>query len=302
MEENKVTMGQMVLQIIQGGQLSVTEESEVMKILEERKREWEEEKMGRCLAGTIERVLTENVEKGKIKEATKKRYHPIYRRCFLESIIGNMDASELTEETIRELIIDAHETLGANSNDMLYFMGLLQVGLNKLSEEGKLNFMPNKKLFIKFAEAERESYYRENPYSIEEMEDLMAWIDRNPEDMRGLAVGLWLLGGISPEEIINLKKECLEDSGTDSTGGFKAIKRPGSDRFLRLTSARQRMLDSALEIQSDNGTEYIFMVEKEHIWRKLTNKSLQIKLYYICEDLGIKYKAFHYNDIILTRF
>ena len=302
MEGNKVTMGQMIIQMIQGDQLSITEESEILGILEERHRKREEEKMDRCLAGVIERVLTENVEKGKIKEATKKRYHPIYRRCFLDSNIGNLDASELTEALIKEIIIDAHETLGTSRNDMLYFMGLLQIGLNKMSEEGMLNFMPNKKLYITFAEAEKENNYRDNPYSIEEMEDLMAWIDRNPDDVRGLAVGLWLSGGISPEEIVNLKKECLEDSGTTSTGGFTAIKRPGSDRYLRLTNVRQRILDAALKIQSENGMEYIFMVEKEHRWRKLTKKSLQIKLYYICEDLGIKYKAFHCNDVILTIF
>lgn len=302
MEGNKVTMGQMIIQMIQGNQLSVKEETEISEILEKRKREREDQKMDRCLAGVIERVLSERVEKGKIKAATKRRYHPIYKRCFEDTVIGNMDGSELTEEMIREIIIDANETLGTNRNDMLYFMGLLQVGLNKLSEEGMLNFMPNKKLYIKFLESERETNYRENPYSIEEMEDLMAWIDRNEDDVRGLAVGLWLSGGISPEEIINLKKECLEDSGTNSTGELTAIKKPGTDRYLRLTSIRKRLLDSALAIQSDNEADYIFMVKKEDKWRMLTKKSLQIKLYYMCEDLGIKYKAFHCNDIILTRF
>lgn len=302
MEGNKVTMGQMIIQMIQGDQLSITEESEILGILEERQRKREEEKMGRCLAGVIESVLTEKVREGKIKAASKKRYHPIYKRCFVETIIGNMDASELTEALIKEIIIDAHETLGTSRNDMLYFMGLLQIGLNKMSEEGLLNFMPNKKLFITFAEAEKETNYRDNPYSIEEMEDLMAWVERNPDDVRGLAVGLWLSGGISPEEIIDLKKECLEDSGATSAGELTTIKRPGSDRYLRLTSVRKRILDAALQIQSNNGMEYVFMVEKEHRWRKLTKKSLQIKLYYICEDLGIKYKAFHCNDVILTRF
>ena len=41
MEGNKVTMGQMIIQMIQGDQLSITEESEILGILEERHRKRE---------------------------------------------------------------------------------------------------------------------------------------------------------------------------------------------------------------------------------------------------------------------
>lgn len=302
MDNNKVTIGQMVIQMIQGDQLSAAEESEIKKILEERQGKREEDRLTRCLAGIIDADLTQKVESGQIKEATKRRYHPVYKRCFVDGKIGNMDASELTESLIRDAIIDAHESFGLDRNEIMCFMGMLQTGLNKMSEEGMLNFMPDKKMFKTYFEVDKGTNYIDNPYSIEEMEDIMAWVDRNPTDARGLAVGLWLSGRISPEEIINLKKECLDDVGAASTGNLPAIKMPDSDRYLKLTSVRKRMIDSALALQSNNGMEYIFMVEKEHRWRKLTKKTLQIKLYYICEDLGIKYKAFHINDVILTRF
>ena len=114
----KVTVYDMILQIINGNQLSITEETEVLRILRKREEDRETVRMSRCLAGVIEAEMQRKLEEGIIKESTKSRNHPVYRRCFLETKTGNMDASELSELKIKEFIIDAHESFGLTRNEM----------------------------------------------------------------------------------------------------------------------------------------------------------------------------------------
>ena len=286
MEKEKITVFDMILQIID--QLSIEEEVEIMGILRKREEEREKKRMSRCLAGIAEQELQKRVDKGEIKETTKTRYHPIYKRCFLETDFGNLDATEITEAEVEEFIIEAHESFGLNRNDMLCFMGLLQAGLNELSDRGLLTFVPDKKMYRSYAESDKGNKYIDNPYSEEETESIMKWIEEHSAtDIRALAVGLWFTGNISPEEIIGLKKDdCWNSDGGLEKGIFKEDE-------------KKKYVTDAFKLHSDEEQQYIFMVKKESRWRRLNARSLQIKLYYICQSIGIKYRAFHKNDIII---
>lgn len=288
-KEEKITMFDMVAQIIQSNRFSVEEESEIFEVLKTRMEEKEKTRMSRCLAGVIERELEKRVEEGIYKESTKSRYHPIYRRCFQETQTGNLDASELSESVIREFIMEAHESLGLNNkNDMAAFMGLLQMGLNSMSDQGLLSFVPDKKLYRKHIESDRGISYIDNPYSPEQVKKIIGWVENHFSDPRGLAVALWFSSNISPEEIVSLKKEnCWEDSNGMREG-----------RGIFEESARLRIVSEAFKLHPED-EQYIFMVKKDGRWRRLNEKSLQIKLYYICQDLKITYRAFHKNESII---
>lgn len=286
MKEQKITVFDMVLQLIQGNQLSPEEEAELMEVLTRRGEEREEKRKSRCLAGVIEAEMQRKVEDGIIKQSTKNRYYPIFRRCFLETKIGNMPASELSDSVIREFIIEAHEFMGLNRNDMYFFMGMLQTGLNKMSDAGFLAFNPDRKLYRGYIESDRGIRYIDNPYSEEETKELMKWIESHFEDSRGLAVALWLSSDISPEEIVALTKEKCWDSGN------------GMEKGIFRQDTKKRLITAAFNLHPEN-EEYIFMVKKDGKWRKLNERSLQIKLYYICQDIGITYRAFHKNETIV---
>ena len=303
MRGERITVFDMILQIIDGNQLSAEEETEIFGILEQRGRKRESARMSKCLAGVIEAEMQKKVDEGIIKESTKNRYHPIFRRCFQETIIGNMASSDLSEEIIREYIIEAHESFGLNRTEMTLFMGFLQTGLNWMSEKGMLNFEPDKKLYKNYIEAERGRNLIYNPYSVEETEAIMNWVEKHPDDMRGLAVALWLHGDISPEEIVKLKKKDLVDSsGNNSTDSVTVIQTPDADSYLHLTEKRNQIIKAALKLHSDEEQDYIFMAREGRRWKRLNDKSIQLKLYYICEDIGegVVYRAFHHNDVIVN--
>lgn len=286
MEKERMTIYDMILQIINSNQLSADEEAEVLGILRKREEERESARMSMCLAGVIEAEMQKKVEDGIIKQSTKDRYHPVYRRCFLETKTGNMAASELSDSIIQEFIMEAHEFFGLNRNDMHLFMGMLQMGLNKMSDTGLLTFSPNKKLYRGYIESDRGIRYIDNPYSDEETNKIMSWVENNFFDSRGLAVALWLSSNISPEEIVSLGKEDCWDSDS------------GVGKGLFRDNIKMRYVSTALKLHPEN-EEYIFMVKKDGGWKKLNERSLQIKLYYICQDIGITYRAFHKNETIL---
>lgn len=298
MEKERITVFDMIVQVVDGNQLHEDEEIELMKILRRRGEEREEKRMSRCLAGIVEIEMRKKVQEGIIKASTKHRYQPIYRRCFLETEFGNLDAAEITESAVKEFIIEAHESFGLNRNERMCFMGLLQTGLNKMSEDEMLDFVPDKKIYKNYIEIENGKNFILNPYFEEETKCIFDWIKRHPDDIRGLAVGLWFLGEIAPEEIIRLKREDLKDSCGNNTGEATVIKKSDADSYLSLTDMRSKIIHAALDLHPDGGLEYIFMIKKENRWRRLVDNSLSIKLYYICQDIGIKYKAFHKNDVI----
>lgn len=287
MEKDRTTVTDMIIMTINDNRLSVKEEVEIMDILRGRGEGREKKRMSRCLAGIAEQELQKRVDKGEIKESTKNRYHPIFRRCFLETEIGNMDAAELSESVVKDFVMEANEFLGLNRNDMYFFMGMLQTGLNKMSDMGLLTFEPDRKMYRVYVESERGIRYIDNPYSPEETKSIMDWIEEHSDiDVRALAVGLWLTGNISPEEIVALRKEDCWDSGS------------GIEKGMFKECARQRFVTEANKHHPDE-EQYVFMVRKDGRWKRLNERSLQIKLYYICQDIGIVYRAFHKNEAII---
>lgn len=83
MYKNTMTVYDIMVQMISEDHLSLEEETELQKFLEERETKRTETIKNRCLAGIIERELEELVKMGKLNKSTKQRYHPILRRCFI---------------------------------------------------------------------------------------------------------------------------------------------------------------------------------------------------------------------------
>lgn len=299
MIEKESRIGKMIIQMIVDGQLSINDENEIKQVIEERDRKREEERRGRCLAGIVEERLIGRAEAMEITESTKRRYMTIIRRCFKETVVGKLDGADLTEEIILEFIIEAHESMGLDRNGITFFMGMLQAGLNKLADDGVLNFVPDKKIFKNYIESEQGTHYIDNPYTAAEVKAIVDRIKRNPQDIRGLSVWLWLTGDISPEEIVRMKKQDLRDSDGNVTDKPTVIKKSDAERYLPLTGERREIISHVQEACADSNLEYVFVIKKEGKSKRLTNKSLQIKLYYICQEIGIKYRAFHYNDTII---
>lgn len=287
MIETKFTISKMITQIITENQLSLDEELDIKKLLEERV----EARKDRCLAGIIEKELDESMKTGQLNESTKQRYYPILRRCFMDTVYGNLDASSLSEAVIQEFVLEALETYNLNRNDLLFFTGMLMLGLNKMSQRGLISFDPDKKILKSYIDPVDEFRYIRNPYSEKETDLIMEWIEDHPTDTRALAIGLWLSGGLCPMQIINLKKEEYFGNSNmpDITISF--------DKNIFNVWQRFNYIRKAAKLHSED-TIYVFMVEKNGIWKKLTGRSLQVKLYHICQDIGIKYKSFHQNEVI----
>jgi len=185
----------MIVQMIDDGQLTSDDESEIKQAIEESDRKSEEERRGRCLAGIIEKYLIDRAEALEITESTKRRYMTIVRRCFIDTAVGNLDGAEITEEIIMEFIIEAHESMGLDRNGMMFFMGMLQTGLNHMADNGVLNFIPDKKIFKNYIESEKGTHYIDNPYTDDEVKCIVDRNKKNPLDVRGLSVwlGLWVV-------------------------------------------------------------------------------------------------------------
>ena len=120
------------------------------------------------------------------------------------------------------------------------------------------------------------------PYSIEEREKIMEWIDQHQYDAKSLAVALWLSGGITPQEITNLRKAAYQDA--------KSID-------IVMESEKREIVRKALKLHPE-GLEFVFMAQKGAEWKKLKGNSIQMKMYHLCDELGIIYKPFHKNEAI----
>lgn len=284
MEENKaITLSGIIKQIIKENHLSEVDEDEIRKILEEKGKR--DEDRGTCLAVIVEKEMEKNIkngiEMGEISESAKKLSESIIKEYFKKSEIGNIPSYELSETQINKFIMKFSEIHGKDRRQMLCFMGLLQVGLNKMSENNMLNFTPNKYLYRDYVGHVKGVKYIKNPYTTEEIGKIMQWIDKHPDDIRGLAVGLWFNGDISMTQIANLRKK-------DCQNGM--FKKPENARII----------SGALKLHK-NDEEYLFMVRKKEGWEKLTGKSLQVKLYYICEGLGFEYKRIHKDEAVMYK-
>ena len=276
---------QLLVQLINDGQLSQDEETKIRKILEEKEEKKEKEGEVHCLAEItekeIEKKIEENLKLGKVNESVRKLYRPVLEEYFWKSRIGKMPAANLSVPTIREFIIQAEEVYGSQRNNMICFMGLLQAGLDKMAEEKMINFEIDKFMFKNYLGAEKGIRYIDSPYTNEETEKIKTWAEMHMDDIRGLLVYLWFCGETSPEEIANLRKE-------DCNKGI----------FTKWE--RARIIKKALEMHPENG-EYVFMVSKKGRLERCTAQSFQTKLYHICNSLGIEYRSIGKNEAIVNK-
>lgn len=301
MEDDKITMYDMVTQVIKNGQFSVEQEDALEIMLAGRKEKREEERLSRCLYGILKKEIDAKVDNGEIKLSTAKRYGPVIRKCFCGEY-GNMDVSEISEEILHDFITEVHESSGLSRNEMFMFMSLLRKILGKMSEDGILGFDPSKNLFVNHIENTPGTKLIDCPYTNNEQAAICKWIVSHLSDVRGLACGLWLIGGdgLSPHRIINMKKQDAWKYGMDGLNAQDADNDifdfdPAANR----AKARGNVITKALSLYPEE-TGYVFMVPKKESggWKKLSESSLQIKMNWICAAVNVPFRSFHSNEAI----
>lgn len=290
MQENKITVADLITQAIDCGQLSDEEEAAIKRMIEEKQKRKEDKKY-RCLAGEVESEMIKKLDPEDRK--MMDIYQSVLKKCYKETCVGNMDALKLSEEIVDMFEREIRKTCGLSKREEIFFMGMLQVGLNKLSGEGALNFTPDRDMFKNFMNLRQEISYIENPYSESETEKIVKWVEAHPADIRGLAINLWFSGGISLTEIVNLtKKDCWN-------GAKKGDSIMKFDRNLFKVSSRSQIVWNSLR-QHPKSVECVFAIPNSDKsgWKKLTELGLQRKLCCICQDIGINYKSIRKNEVI----
>ncbi len=280
MDENKIIMlCQIVSKIIYENQLP--DEDAVRKILG-KKRKKEEEDRGTCLASVIENELKKAIQSGQICEEHIGLYKSVFEKMIRESEFGNIPATELSDMLVRKFVLQAEKIYEMDRTRLKCFTGMVQTGLNKLAEEDMLDFAPEKHIYKNYLMcSDRGIQYIKNPYSAEETEKIKEWIELHPDDIRGMAIGLWFTGDVSLLEIANLKREeCHKDI-------FKKWK-------------RARFVAKALELHPKN-KDYVFMAINDGKLEKLTPQSFQMKLYHVCNRLGINYKKINRDEAMVCK-
>ncbi len=137
----------------------------------------------------------------------------------------------------------------------------------------------------------------DNPYADDETEKIKEWVEDHPYDVRGLAVGLWLTGGITPEAIIHLKvKDCLRDGR--NTDELIYLDNFAVDKSIFQRWDRFRIVKRAMD-QHQEQLPYVFMFYGKSGWHKLNGNAIQMKMVHICRSTGITYKGFSNNEVIL---
>lgn len=279
-KEDKITvLCQVVSQIIADNQLQ--DEDTIRKILEE-KVKMKEEDSKICLASIIEKELVCAIKSGQICETNAGLYQSVFDKSIKNSEIGNMPVAELSNMLIKKFVLQAGKTYESNKTQLKCFTGMLQTGLNKMAEEDMLRFVPDRHIYRNYLMyPDREIHYIDNPYSTEETEKIKEWIDLHPNDIRGLALGLWFAGDVSFVEIANMK---LDDGHNDIFRKWE----------------RARFITNALKLHSKN-KNYVFMAINNGRLEKLTPQSFQMKLYHICNRLGLEYKRINRNEAIVCK-
>ncbi len=276
-KEDKITViCKMVRQIIDEDKLA--DEAEIRRILEEKGKK--EEERGICLASVIEKELEKAIKSGQICESNVGLYQSVFSKSIKNSEFGNIPASELSDMLIRKFVLQAEKTYEMNRIRLKCFTGMLQTGLNKMAEEDMLDFVPVKHA-KEYLGSKIVIQYINNPYTPEETERIKEWIELHPDDIRGMAIGLWFTGDVSLLEIANLKREeCHKDI-------FKKWK-------------RARFVAKALELHPQN-KDYVFMAINDGKLEKLTPQSFQMKLYHVCNRLGINYKKINRDEAMVCK-
>lgn len=278
-KEDKITvLCQIVNQIIDEDQLP--DEDAIRKILEEKVKKKEEDRRT-CLASVIEKELEKAIKSGQICEENTGMYWSVFEECFEKNEIGKIPAAELSDMLIKKFVLQVGKTYEMNRTRVKCFTGMLQTGLKRMSEEDMLRFVPVKHVYKEYLGSGSGIKYIDNPYSAEETEKIKEWVDLHPRDIRGLAIGLWLTGNVSLMEIANLKKKDVH-------------------KGLFIKWERARLISKALQMNPQNGN-YVFMVINEGNLEKLTAQGLMMKLYHVCNRLGINYKRINKNEAMLYK-
>lgn len=296
MEEKNITMADMVSRVIRENQLAPGEEDAIWKLIGERKRERDAKRSCICLAEYVEREMDLLVAWQ--EEIVRKRCRMLGKLCFRESRIGSMDAADLSAADIRKLIILTAETRRMDIKDRLLFMLMLQNALNALAEKGILGFSLSRNIWREYKASTDKVTFIDNPYSLEEVQKIREWVDRNRHDMAGLAAGLWLEAEITADEITALKKEDLMDADGVCIGNPTVVKKNETEDYIAIAGRRGSIIQDALKIHGDRNMEFIFMSEGREGWKKMLARCLPLKMSHICRDIGITYKPFKCTDAI----
>lgn len=235
--ENNLTTYEMLLQIIIGNGLSVAEESEIKKVLNEREKIMSEEKF---------QQYTSELNRCQTPESHK-----------IQNIVS---------EDMQKYYICPKDTKTEKSASRTMF------------ERNGIRFI-------------------DNPYTAEETAVIREWVEDHPFDVRGLAVSLWLSGGIAPEAIINLRTSDCWSGGRD-THELIHMGNIAVDRSIFQQWDRFRIVKRAMELHQAK-QPYVFMVYDRNQWSKLNGNAIQLKMFHICRNLGIRYRKFSNNEIIL---
>lgn len=290
MDGSNITMADMVTRVIASGQLSPLEEVRIKKMIEEKQKKTGSQK-GRCLTDVVKEEMIGRM--GAQDVGIKDIYYSVFQKCFEENRIGRMDAFKLSDAIVKKYKKDVTELYGLSENELIIFMEMLHMGLEKMEIEGMIDFVPDPNIFQKFNVLEQRVSYIVNPYSNGETEKIMKWAECHPTDARGLAVSLWFTGGISLTDIVNLsKKDCWGNKrGLDSLMEF--------NEGLFNVRIRSGIVRKALDLHPRD-VKYVFVVPRQDGsgWKRLTEKGLQRKLAYICQDIGISYKKIDRNEAI----
>lgn len=237
MYEKKLTVCEMLLQIIDTNQFSLAEEAEIRKALEGKAEKSEEE---------LFRLYASDLNRSKTAEPARQK-----------------------------------NTADGGMQEYLFFPENSKVG----KTAPNVRFERNGIRFI------------DNPYADDETELIKEWAEDHPYDVRGLAVGLWLTGGITPEAIINLRIEDCQGRGKNADDliymGSLAV-----DRTIFQQWERFRIVKRAMDLHQEQ-LPYVFMFYGKSGWHKLNGNALQMKMVHICRSTGITYKGFSNNEVIL---
>lgn len=293
----KITMADVVIKIIQENQLSSEEEDMILKIVGERKLERIKNKSCRCLADFAERERELGAADHVAK--TNDRVYRLHRRFLRETRIGSMDVERLSDAELRRLIISAAESGEMKKMDWLNLLAMIQIAVKAAASEHSLECGVFKTVYFDCQKAEDKIRYGKNPYTPEEMQKITEWLDQNTDDIRALAVDMWLCGGITPEEIVRLRTGWLMDIDGPCAMNPTVIKKNEAEDYLPFTGRRSRIIQDALKIQEGSGNEYIFMINDDWGWKNMSEKCIQLKMAVICRFLDIRYRPFKWTDAII---
>ena len=245
----------------------------------------------KCLASVIDQEMRVYEDEIYSFDIYRDFYLDITQKYFWKTETGIMQAAMLSSKIIKDFIIEVKGQLGSEKREEYAFMQLLQIGLNKLEEDGDLNFFPDRLMYRKFAASKNSMTFIKNPYSEAESETIMQFAENHPADVRAQAVSLWFSKGLSLHDIVSLtKRDCGGRRG-------KSIEREGIQLFP--SPIRSKIIKRALATHPST-VEYVFVIPKSDYsgWEKLTEKGLLIKLGYICKETGIQYRPILPNEAI----